>query len=164
MDLLNIATDWAKAEVFSTKFFILFGVLFLLATVGFWKLGKTDMAKAFIWPTLVAGLLLLVLGAGLLYGAQSSLKGLAAAYDNDPQAFVATEITRAEKIRGEYEIAVFKAIPIIIMVAALLIIFVPKPLWQAIGITIIALMVVVLLIDINAYARVEAYHKQLSSG
>ena len=29
MDILKASTDWAKAELFSTPFFILFGVLFM---------------------------------------------------------------------------------------------------------------------------------------
>ena len=53
MDTLKAATDWARAELFSTPFFILFGIVFMVASLGFWQLGKTDMAKAYIIPTLV---------------------------------------------------------------------------------------------------------------
>ena len=35
MELLKLASAWAKAEVFSSNFFILFGVLFLLSAYGF---------------------------------------------------------------------------------------------------------------------------------
>jgi hypothetical protein len=62
---------------------------------------------------------------------------------------------------GEYELAVFKIIPLIIVVAALLTIFVDTPLWRAIGITTIALIAVTMLIDSNANARVITYHEQL---
>ena len=65
MEILKTATDWAKAEVFSSTFFIIFGIAFVLASIGFWQLGKTDMAKAYIIPTLVAGSLLLTIGLGL---------------------------------------------------------------------------------------------------
>lgn len=51
MDILKLATDWAKAEVFSTSFFIVFAVVFLIASLGFWQLGKTDLARAYIFPT-----------------------------------------------------------------------------------------------------------------
>ena len=36
MELLKLATAWAKAEVFSTRFFILFAIGFLVASIGFW--------------------------------------------------------------------------------------------------------------------------------
>jgi len=46
MELIKLSTEWAKAEVFSTRFFILFAILFLIVSIGFWQLGKTDLAKS----------------------------------------------------------------------------------------------------------------------
>jgi len=161
MDILKAANDWAKAEIFSSTFFILFGVLFILATVGFWQLGKTGFAKAFIIPTLVCGSLLLIIGLGLVYSNKSRIANFRATYERDASAFVQSEITRAEQTIASYQRIVFKAIPLIIIVAVLLIVFVNKPVWQATGITIIAMMVVLMLVDGNAKARMEAYHEQL---
>ena len=48
MEILKLATEWAKAEVFSARFFIFFAILFLTASIGFWQLGRTEMAKAYI--------------------------------------------------------------------------------------------------------------------
>ena len=156
--------DWAKAEVFSSAFFILFGVVFLLTTIGFWQLGKTELAKAFVIPTLVAGVLLLIIGIGLVYSNQSRIASFPAAYESDASAFLQSEITRAEKTTAEYQTAVFKVIPIIIVVAALLFLFIDKPVWRAISSTTIAMMVVILLVDTNANARIQDYHEQLISG
>ena len=161
MEILKTATDWAKAEVFSSVFFILFGIIFVLATVGFWQLGNTEVAKAFIFPTLVAGILLLIIGLGIFFSSYTKVTGFADAYNSDPKAFVQSEITRTEKTMWEYKTIVFKIIPLIIVVASLLIIFIDKPIWRAISITTIALMVVILLIDSNANARIEAYNKEL---
>ena len=161
MDILKTATDWARDEVFSSQFFILFGILFVLASIGFWQMGKTDTAKAFIFPALVAGILLLTIGLGLFFTNKSRITSLSTAYHNDASAFVKSEITRAEKTMKEYQTIVFKIIPIIIIVAALLIVFMDKPIWRAIGITTIAMMVVIISIDTNANARIEVYNKQL---
>ena len=60
MGILKIAIEWAEDEVFSSWVFILFGILFVVASAGFWQLGKTEMAKAFINPMLVSGALPLV--------------------------------------------------------------------------------------------------------
>ena len=65
MELLKFATEWAKSEVFSSRFFILFALLFLSASIGFWQLGKSEIAKAYVIPTLVAGLFLLAVGVGI---------------------------------------------------------------------------------------------------
>lgn len=161
MEILKLATEWAKAEVFSTRFFILFAVLFLIASIGFWQLGKTDIAKAYIVPTLVAGVLLMTIGLGLFYTNKSRITEFKTAYNTDISAFVESEFVRIEKALNEYRTIVFKAIPLIIVVAALLIIFIDKPIWRASAITTIAMLVVILLIDGTAHDRIETYKQQL---
>ena len=161
MEIIKFATEWAKAEVFSTRFFILFAILFLIASIGFWQLGKTDLAKAYIVPTLVAGLLLMTVGVGLFYTNKSRIKQFEIAYKADASAFVDSEITRVEATLKEYNTVVFKAIPIIIIVAALMILFLPSPTWKAISITAIAMLIVILLVDGTAHSRIESYYKEL---
>ncbi|WP_339703624.1 hypothetical protein [uncultured Marixanthomonas sp.] len=161
MDILKTATDWAKAELFSTPFFILFALVFIAASLGFWQLGKTDMARAYIVPTLVAGVLLLTIGLGLFFTNKSRITQFETAYNTDAPAFIASEITRAEATLKEYNTIAFKAIPIIIIVAALLVLFVNTPTWRAISITTIAMLIVILLVDGTAYARMAAYYKEL---
>ncbi|MBD0851419.1 hypothetical protein [Maribacter arenosus] len=161
MDILKTATEWARAELFSTPFFILFGVLFMAASLGFWQLGKTDMARAYIIPTLVAGALLTIIGLGLFFTNKSRIAQFETAYNTDSTAFVISEIERTEATLKEYKNVVFTAIPLIIVACALVIFFVNTPIWRASMITTIAMLVVILLIDGTAYARIEAYNEQL---
>jgi len=161
MEIIKTATDWAKAEVFSSLFFILFGVLFISATIGFWQIGKTDVAKAYIYPTLVSGILLLMVGVGILYANKVRETSFVSSYQENPTEFIDTELVRTEKIIGEYQTAVFTVIPFIIIAAALIIFFLQTPVWRAIGITTIALMSCVMLIDSNASKRVKDYHEAL---
>ena len=161
MEILKIATDWAKAEVFSTSFFILFGLMFVAASIGFWQLGKTDLAKAYIIPTLVAGVLLLIIGVGLFFTNISRISSFEADYNQDTSAFVQSEIDRVDRTLNEYKTVVFKAIPLIIAACALLIIFLNSPNWRASMITTIAMLIILLLVDGIAHARIEAYKEQL---
>ena len=161
MDILKLANEWAKAEIFSSKFFILFGLVFLAGSIGFWQLAKTETARAFIYPTLVAGILILAVGIGLFFTNKSRLNNFASAYEADPVAFVQSEINRAEKTVAEFKTVVFTAIPIIIAIASLLLIFVDRPIWRAISITTIAMMAVILLVDSNSSTRIDDYRKQL---
>ncbi|MDT0605544.1 hypothetical protein [Croceitalea rosinachiae] len=163
MDILKTAIDWVKAELFSTPFFILFGFVFMAASLGFWQLGKTDIAKAYIIPTLIAGVLLLTIGLGLFFTNRSRITQFKTAYNMDAPAFIESEITRAEATLKEYNRIVFKTIPIIIIVAALTIIFIDTPTWRAISITTIAMLIVILLVDGTAYARIDTYRKELKS-
>ncbi len=43
---MKAATDGTRAEMLSAAFFILFGLCFFLTSLGFWQLGRTDMARA----------------------------------------------------------------------------------------------------------------------
>lgn len=162
MEILKAASEWARAEVFSTRFFILFAIVFLAASVGFWQLGKTELAKAYVIPMLIAGVLLMTIGLGLFFTNKARITQFEKAYNQDAPAFLTSEIERAESTLKEYQ-TVFKVIPIIIIVAALLIIFINTPLWRAISITTIAMMIVILLVDGTAHARIGAYHQQLLS-
>lgn len=161
MDILKTATNWAKAEMFSSAFFILFGFMFVLASIGFWQLGKTDMAKAYIFPTLVAGVLLLTIGIGLFVSNKSRVTEFAIAYNTDAHAFVKSEIVRADKVLNEYKTIAFKVFPLVVIVAALLLIFIDKPLWRAISVTTIAMMAIIFFVDSNANARHKVYKEQL---
>ena len=51
IDILKTATDWAKPEMFSSGFFVLFGLAFCLSSYCFWQFGKTDTAKAYLIPS-----------------------------------------------------------------------------------------------------------------
>ncbi len=162
MELLKLATEWAKAEVFSTRFFILFGLLFIAASFGFWKLGKTELAKAYIIPMLIAGILLLIIGVGLNYTNIQRVKQFEKEFKTDAVAFYQSEIERCESTLKEYTV-VFRVIPVLVIISALSILIFQTPLWRAIGITTIAMLTVIMLIDGLAHARMENYYKELKS-
>lgn len=161
MDILKTAIDWAKAELFSTPFFILFGLVFVLASVGFWQLGKTEIARAYIIPTLIAGILLLTIGIGLFYTNKTRVKEFEIAYNKDAPSFIESELLRAESTLKEYKTIVFKAIPLIIATCAIAIMFLDTPLWRASLITTIAMLTVILLVDGTAHSRIKDYKNQL---
>ena len=160
MELLNLSTEWAESEVFSTRFFILFAILFFIVSLGFWQLGKTDLAKAYILPTSVAATLLLTVGLGLFYTNKSRIKQFNEEYNSNSISLYESEIKRTESTLKEYKV-VFKVIPILIIVAALLILFFSSTTIRAISITTIALLIIVLLIDGTAHSRIESYSKSL---
>lgn len=162
MEVLKLATEWAKDEVFSTRFFIYFAIGFLIASAGFWQLGKTDLAKAYIIPTLVAGILLLIIGSGLNYTNIHRVKQFKKDFNSNAPAFYQSEIARSESTLKEYTV-VFKVIPILIILAALVLQFFNTPVWRAISITFIAMLTIILLVDGTAHARLDSYHKELKA-
>ncbi len=161
MDIIRLSTDWAKAEVFSGKMVALLSLLFFLVALGFWQLGKTSMAKAFVWPLLITGVLMIAVAAGLYFANQPRILSFETAYKNNPNGFIQSEIARTEKSQKDLATIVFKVLPAIIIVAALLIVAVSAPLWRATGITIIAFMTCLMFIDSNTAERNANYHQQL---
>ena len=103
----------------------------------------------------------MTIGLGLFFTNISRVTNFTTAYNSDAPAFVKSEIVRADKTLNEYKTIVFKVIPLIIVAAALLIIFINTPIGRAISITTIAMMIVILLVDGTAHARIEAYKEQL---
>ncbi|MEP0521926.1 MAG: hypothetical protein ABJO09_18180 [Hyphomicrobiales bacterium] len=161
MDILKTATEWAKAESFSSAFFVIFGLALLFISLGFWQMGKTDLAKAYVIPTLVAGTLLLILGIGLLIPNQMRLASFPEAYNIDASAFVSAELGRVNKTLRDYKIAVFLLFPMIIAACSILVLFFNAPIWRAGLITAIAMLVLIMIVDTNANARLEIYKAKL---
>jgi len=160
MEIIKLSTDWAKAEVFSAKMAGIVSLLVFLAALGFWQLGKTPMARSFVWPLLVAGLLLVAVSAGLYFANNPRIAQFEAAYKNDANSFIQNEIIRTAKSKHDLAL-VFKILPAIIIAAAMLIMFSQTSLWRAIGVTTILLMALLMLIDSNTDARNTAYHQNL---
>lgn len=163
MDIIKTSTDWARAEMLSSSFFILFGVGFLLASYGFSHLGKTDLAKAYVIPLIVTGGLLLAIGLGIFGQSFFRLSSFVSDYNADASAFIASEIARAERVLNDYSIAVFRVIPLIVVVCAVLLMIFNTPIWRASLVSVIAMMAVIFLIDTNASARLEVYKERLSA-
>ncbi len=163
MDILSIASQWAKDEIFSSKFFILAAIIFIAISIGFWQLGKSELAKSFTIPTLVCGALLLIIGLGLIYNNHTRLKSFSEAYNSNKIEFVESELERTENTISQTERTIFMIIPIIIIIAALLIIFIDKSIWRATSISIIAMMIVLLLVDSNSHSRIVSYNKALKT-
>ncbi len=161
MDILNIASQWAKNEIFSSKFFILAALIFIALGVGFWQLGHSSLAKAYIYPLLICGALLLIIGVGLTFNNYRRLNAFPEAFHNNPTEFVDSEIERADNTEKSSYRIIYTTIPILIVIAALLMIFVKSPTVRASCITAIAMLVILLIVDSNSHSRIATYRDAL---
>lgn len=162
MDLLKLSTDWAKAEVFSAKMVWLFSIIVLMTALGFSYWGKTAMAKAFVWPMLVAGALLIAVGAGLFIANKPRITQFEQAFQYNSTAFAQQELQRTSKSQKDLS-TVFKALPALLIIAALVILFLPTPIGRSIGVTLALLTAFLMAVDSNTDARNTAYHEQLKT-
>lgn len=160
MDVIKLSTDWAKAEILSARLMLLFSLLVFLLAVGFWQVGKTGMAKAFIIPLFVMGILIFSVGVGLYLANKPRVKQFPIDCLKNREAFINMELARTAKSQQDFSL-VFKVLPAIIIVAALLIIFIPANTWRASSVGIILLMGFLMLVDAQTEARNSAYHQAL---
>ncbi|HXB33001.1 MAG TPA: hypothetical protein VNV35_06255 [Puia sp.] len=160
MDIIKISTDWARAEVFSAKIVWLFSVIEVLAAIGFWYWGKTAIARIFPWPLLVMGLFLVAVGAGLYNANKPRIARFESESRRDPKAFLNAEIQRTAKSQQDLAL-VFKILPGMIIIAALVIMLAPATGWRAISVTIILTAAFLMVVDSNTTARNDDYHTQL---
>ena len=161
INILKAAMDWTKAEMLSSAFFAVFGLVFLAASYFFWQLGKTDTAKAYVIPFMVVGGLLIIIGVGLMISNQMRLSSFPLAFNADAKAFLASEIARAEKTVNGYNTVIFRVLPLIVITCAVLLMLMKSPVWQASMVAVITMMAVILIVDTNASARIADYKEKL---
>jgi ABC-2 type transport system permease protein len=162
MDIIKWSMDWARAEVFSAKIVWLFSGIELLTAIGFWYWGRTTMARAFIWPLSVMGLFLISVGAGLYAANHPRIAQFESDYHREPKAFLEAEIQRTSNSQRGLAL-VFRILPAIIIVAAIVIVLAPAPIWRAIAVSLILTAAFLMVVDSNTEARNDAYHSQLLS-
>jgi ABC-2 type transport system permease protein len=160
MDIIKTSTDWARAELYSAKIVWLFSLITILTAVAFSYWGKTQTAKAFVIPLVVAGIFLISVGIGLYMANKPRIEQFEKEFNSNPKEFVLKEIQRTAKSQKELAL-VFKILPAIIIVAAFILIFFPAPYCRTICITIILAMAFLMMVDSNTDARNSDYHLQL---
>ncbi len=163
MDILTLAQQWAKQEAFSSRFFIIAAVVFFAISFGFWKFGQSDISRAYIYPTLICGFLLAIIGGGLVYNDTKRYNTFPTEYNENPEAFLQAELDRSEKTAASSYTTIYLYIPILIIIAALLIIIFDKPIVRASCITTIAFLSVLLFVDSTAHSRIDTYNKILKT-
>jgi hypothetical protein len=160
MDLLKLSIQWAKAEVFSANIVWLFSIITLLSASGFGFWGNTPTAKAFVIPLIVSGTVLVAIGIGLYAANNPRIAQFEREYNADANAFIKKEIARTADSQGQLKL-VFRILPAIAIVAAILLMIFPTPHWRAITVTIILLTAFLMAVDSNTEARNDAYHEQI---
>lgn len=162
MELLKLSTDWAKAEVLSAKVVFLFSIIVLMAAFGFWFLGKTAMARAFIWPMLISGVFLIAVSAGLYRANKPRIEQFEQAFRKNSQEFVHQELLRTAQSQKELT-TIFKVLPILLIVAGIIILFFSSPVWRAVAISLGLLATFLMAVDSNTATRNSMYHEQLKN-
>lgn len=155
------ANDWAKAEMVSSIFFMLFGLSYILASIGFWQFGNTQLSKALIFPVLIAGALLFSAGISFYLSSKSMQTTFETEYTANPSALIKSEIERTKKTMSTYKNVALKVFPAIVVLAFCVSILISNPLVRAISNAVIAFLVVLIVLDSQALNRMKTYNQKL---
>lgn len=160
MEIIKMSTDWARAEIFSAKVVWMFSITTIVSAVGFYYLGKTAMAKAFVIPLAITGFLIAIIGTGLYAANKPRVTQFEESCKSDSAAFIQKEIERTSKSNGDF-VLVFKVLPILMIVGAAMLLLGKSPYWQTSGLSLVLLAAFLMAVDSNTAARNEAYRQEL---
>lgn len=163
MEIVKAATTWAKAEIISAIFFILFGLIYILISFYFKQMGSNTLGNALFTPLLIAGALLVLAGIGFYVSNKSKLNNFEKDYRSNPASVVQAELERTESTIKTYQNVALKVFPAIMLIAAVIAFFVASPLLRAICIAVFAFLFVLVLLDSQALKRMKVYQNHLET-
>ena len=155
-------TDWIKGELFEGKLIIVFGLVTCICAILFSKMGTTPNAKAMLFPLLIAGILFIAIGGGMLYSNPKRLVEFRKTYQENPAAFVQSEKDRVEVFTKWYPITryIFAGLGVLGIV---LFLFWDKPIGRAIGIALLLMTIATYVVDHFSEERAATYYQHIES-
>ena len=162
MNLLEHSIQWCRGEILEGKIITVVGALLLASCFLFRFVGTTAHTKAMFLPFLVASLLLLGLGIGLIVQTGKYKEPFAIAHAEDPAAFAESEKARTEKFIANYMPTRLGA-GVTLLAGFLLYTLLSGPTWKASGLALVFLAFAVLVIDHFSEERAREYQKHIYS-
>lgn len=161
MNLLEHTTSWYKGEIFEATVISIVGLMLVIISFSFWKLGKTPNAQAIVLPILIVGLLLGTAGLFMKHSNTTKMKLLPHSTTENQHEFAQAEKQRVKNFQSLYTYTKIGAA--ICFTLAIVIFFVTDNRhWQAIAIALILTGFSGLVIDYFSKERADIYYNALS--
>ena len=159
MELIQHATAWCKGEIFEGKLILAWGVLLLIMTFLFWKMGTTPYAKAMVLPLAAVAGLSCITGVFAVRSNTQRIEQFTVAHNADPVAFHAAEQARVANFMTWYPRTrwILLAVAVVGMIMAMY----GTPNVRSIGLVLILLVLMGYTIDHFSEERAMIYHGQI---
>ncbi|UTW62455.1 hypothetical protein KFE98_21040 [bacterium SCSIO 12741] len=162
MELIHHTVNWAKGEIVEAIVMAIIGAIVVLGGILFWKFGTTPYAKALVIPTLVVGLIPLVMGISGAFSNKSRIAVYEKAWQQNPKEFALNEKARVEGFdeifKYSYPFAVIFTIG-----GAILFFLLGSPTWKAISLAMMTLGLMAYYIDHFAAERAQIYLEHIKA-
>ena len=162
MDILKIATDWAKIELISNAVFVLASIIFLSVSFALQTYARESHFSTYALPFLIAAILLLILGAGLLFSTWQHSTNLEFQFQQDKALFIQAELTRAEKTISQYKLAVYMIFPALGLISFCILLVFQNDQVRASAVTSVIVLLILIIVDTAAKERLIKYTKDLA--
>jgi len=163
MDIIKIASDWAKLELISNSIFVLASVIFLSISFFLHTYARESHFLTYSIPVLVAAVLLLILGAGLMFSTWQHLINLQPQFQQDNTLFIEAELMRAKKTISQYNLAIGLIFPALGLVNFCILLIFQNDHVRASSVTFLVVLVNLIIIDTAAKERLTNYAKHLET-
>ncbi|MBT8256272.1 MAG: hypothetical protein KJO23_07010 [Bacteroidia bacterium] len=161
MEFIQHTIEWCRGEIFEGKLSILFGIVILLASLGYWKFGSTDAAKAMFVPLLMVALLSIAIGAYLIQANSKRITHYTEQFEQTPAEFILSEQERTAAFIKWYPYTQYILFGLGIL-AMLCLILSNKPLLRAIGIALLLLVLYMFTLDHFSEERAYKYRREIT--
>ncbi len=161
MSFIDYTVNWCRGEIFEGWAIVTAGFVLLAATLGFRKLGTTELAKAIVIPILVVTLLTLALGGYLVVQNKIRIPAFQEEYRQDPAAFQEKELKRVDGFVSFYKYTFSAAA--VIMIAAVGLFFLGRtPLLKSIALAMMVFSFLLFIVDHFSRERALEYRENIT--
>jgi MFS family permease len=160
MEFYQHTQNWLKGEFFEGTIILISGIVLIIISLLFWKLGTTPNAKSLILPILIVGLLF-TLGIGSMMASnQKRTTSFEKSYRENPKEFIESEKQRVEDFQVLYKYSVgFAAISFLLTIIAFG--FMDNRIFQSICIALMVVSVSLIIIDHFSKERAKIYYQHI---
>ncbi|WP_420583670.1 hypothetical protein [Ruegeria sp.] len=156
MQFLDHTLAWARGEAFEMSLLATAGVVVLVVAGLMWRFAPTPVGQALPIPLVVVALIFLAGGLGGSIGSQDRLADYAAAFNQDPVAFVHAEKARVEAFEALYTYTLIGA-AVAFAAALALFVFSEHATLRAIAVALVFLGLSALIVDMFSKERAVTY-------
>jgi len=160
MKLIEYSIAWAKGEQFEGMCIAIGGVAVLLISSLLWKYGTTVNAKALVVPSLILGLLFILMGSYMVYSNGQRQAAFQQAYKTDSEQFLSAEKKRVEDFQFMYPTSLaISALCFLVTIIAF--VWSKNPNFHAISIMLSIFGLSLIIIDYFSKERAAIYYEQI---
>ncbi len=155
--MIEQLNTYFKAEKSESLLFMLAGLLAAAFAVYAFFIGKQKFFTGIAVPLLLVGIIQLVVGSSVYFRTDKQLAQLETAYKTAPSKMASEELPRMEVVMKNFTLYKYIEIVFIISGVLLLLFLRRNDLWTGVGIGLLAQGSIMLILDIFAERRADAY-------